>query len=163
MSYSFSPVATDELSDIQELAYEIWPVYYASIISQDQIEYMLRELYSLPALEQQAAAGQHFFLLKKGKKSIGFWALSPKTEKEVKLDKLYLLDDFRGQNLGREMMDEAIRWAKVQGFSTLILNVNRFNASLSFYEKLGFQIREEIDIPFGPFFLNDFIMEKAIG
>lgn len=163
MKFTTAPAETAELAEIQELAYEIWPAYYASIISQDQIEYMLRELYSLPALEAQAAAGQHFFLLKEGKKAIGFWALSPKGKTELKLDKLYLLDEYRGMQLGKRMMDEALSWARQQGFSTLILNVNRFNASLSFYQKLGFTVREQVDIPFGPFFLNDFIMEKSLN
>lgn len=156
------PATSTQLELIQELAYAIWPSYYQNIISLDQIEYMLRELYSEDALLKQMQGGQKFYLVWKGKQAIGFMGLTQKTESDLKLDKLYLLDECRGTGFGRKMMDKAEDLTRSSHCRYLILNVNRFNKSLGFYRKEGFTVREEVDIPFGPFWLNDFVMEKEI-
>jgi diamine N-acetyltransferase len=75
---------------------------------------------------------------------------------------LYLLDEFRGTGLGRKMLDKAEELARQHLCRFLVLNVNRFNKSLEFYRKAGFKVREEVDLPFGPFWLNDFVMEKEV-
>jgi hypothetical protein len=58
------------------------------------------------------------------------------------------------------MLAEAESLAKKSGYSTLTLNVNRFNPSFHFYQQAGYLIKKQVDIPFGPFVLNDFILEK---
>jgi GNAT superfamily N-acetyltransferase len=156
------PATEAQLELIQELAYAIWPSYYQNIISLDQIEYMLRELYSEEALLQQMKGGQSFYLGWKGKQAIGFIGLTRKNESDLKLDKLYLLDEFRGTGFGKKMMEKAEELTLSSQCRYLILNVNRFNKSLGFYQKAGFLVREEVDIPFGPFWLNDFVMEKEV-
>ena len=156
------PATETQLELIQDLAYAIWPSYYQNIISLDQIEYMLRELYSEDALVKQMESGQKFYLVWKGKQAIGFMGLTQKSESDLKLDKLYLLDEFRGSGFGRKMMDKAEELTRSSHCRYLILNVNRFNKSLGFYQKEGFSVREEVDIAFGPFWLNDFVMEKEI-
>jgi ribosomal protein S18 acetylase RimI-like enzyme len=38
------------------------------------------------------------------------------------------------------------------------LNVNRYNPAKDFYEKLGFKIILEEDIPIGQYWMNDYVM-----
>jgi hypothetical protein len=41
----------------------------------------------------------------------------------------------------------------------LILNVNRYNKAFTFYQKLGMEIAEEIDLEIGNgYYMNDYIM-----
>lgn len=150
-----------DLEIIQALAYEIWPAYYSNIISLDQIEYMLRNLYNLDYLEQQEINGSRFFLVKVGSKPVGFLGLTPR-EKSVHLDKLYLIPDCRGKGYGRMMIDFSSEFSFSLGQNKLTLNVNRFNDSLLFYLSLGFVIQSEVDIPYGPFLLTDYILERSI-
>jgi hypothetical protein len=42
------------------------------------------------------------------------------------------------------------------------LNVNINNPAYHFYIKMDFTVRERIDIPYGKFMLNDFVMEKNL-
>lgn len=147
---------------IQELAYEIWPSYYSSIIGQDQTEYMLRLLYNPENLKQQQENGEVFFQVAYAQKPVGFLGLKPESNEEIKLTKLYLTEDTRGLGLGKAMLRFAEDFGKEKNYKFLILNVNRFNPTLQFYEKQGFSIRQQIDIPFGPYWLNDFIMEKKL-
>lgn len=150
-----------DLEIIQALAYEIWPEYYSNLISLDQIEYMLRNLYDLENLEEQEKKGSRFFLIKEGTKPIGFLGLTPK-EKSVHIDKLYLISATRGKGYGRQMIDFSSEFSHQLGFNRLTLNVNRFNDALFFYRALGFVIQSEVDIPYGPFVLTDYIMERII-
>jgi len=154
-----------QLSDfesIQSMAYEIWPSYYANIISLDQIEYMLRLLYSKDALLEQSQKGQRFFLVSEKEEEVGFIGLTLHADKSLKIDKLYLKEEFRGKGFGKLMMTFVEKEGKKLNAKNLFLNVNRFNESILFYKKTGFEIDKTIDIPFGPFWLNDFIMCKPI-
>jgi GNAT superfamily N-acetyltransferase len=162
-SFSIIPAKTIDLPAVQEIAYEIWPTYYTSIISMDQIEYMLRNFYSQAALENQMEEGHQFFMAMEGEKPVGFMSLSPQEKKEWKIEKLYLLPETRGKGFGRKLIDFARLFAENKKAKNLILNVNRFNESRDFYFKLGFRIRQKIDIPLACFWLNDFILEMKLA
>jgi GNAT superfamily N-acetyltransferase len=151
-----------DFETIQELAYEIWPIYYANIISLDQISYMLGILYNVDALKDQMEKGQRFFLVNEDEKSVGFIGVTFYQEIGLKIDKLYLKEECRGKGYGRQLIDFVANEGKKIPTNSLFLNVNRFNESLLFYKKNGFEIVENLDIPFGPFWLNDFIMKKPI-
>lgn len=160
-SFEIRPARKDELNLIQELAYEIWPAYYTTIISFDQIEYMLRNLYSLEALEGQVEGGSSFYLATEGEKAVGFLGLKKMSPEDLHIEKLYLLQSSRGKGYGKMLVEFAREEAKKQNCKYLTLNVNRFNESLWFYRALGFEVRKEVDIPLGPYLLTDFIMEKS--
>ena len=161
-SFDIRPAATKDLEILQQLAYEIWPFYYQTIISIDQIEYMLRLFSNTEYLQTQLNAGMLTFLVFEGDKPIGYMALMPQDTSKLKLDKLYLLPETRGKGYGKNMLEFAENQAKDLGFESLILNVNRFNPSLDFYKKAGFIVVQQVDIPLGPFWLFDFIMEKNL-
>lgn len=147
---------------IQELAYQIWPAYYDAIIGPDQTEYMLRLLYNPDDLKQQQESGEMLFQVNLVKKPVGFLGLKPQNKDQIKLTKLYLSEEMRGLGLGRTLLDFALNYSRENHFKWLILNVNRFNPTLNFYLRQGFTIQQQVDIPFGPFWLNDYIMEKKI-
>jgi len=158
----FVKAEVSDFETIQRLAYEIWPVCYSAIISMDQIEYMLRLLYAPSALANEAENGQNFFFMLENKVPIGFLGITRKEKNRLKLDKLYLSESHRGKGYGKEMMAFVEREAKRLEAKFLFLNVNRFNHTLDFYKKMGFEIELNLDIPFGPFWLNDFVMVKKL-
>lgn len=162
MPLSIQAAGENELELIQQLAWDIWPAWYGSIIPASQIEYMLRLLYTPGALARKQKEGERFFLVRSGRKVCGFLGLEMQ-KKDTKLTKLYLTEESRGKGMGREMLAFSMEKARENKSACLILNVNRFNPSLGFYLRQGFAIREQADIPFGPFFLNDFILEKRLA
>jgi ribosomal protein S18 acetylase RimI-like enzyme len=80
-----------------------------------------------------------------------------------KLQKLYLLPSQQNKGFGRMLLNEVEKQVAGLGADYLQLNVNRKNPALSFYEKLGYEIIETVDIPFAEFWLNDFILSKKIA
>ena len=148
---------------IQKLAEPAWWAVYGPILSDEQVDFMLKEFYSTPALTQLIDNGdQEFVLLEANGTAVGFAAFSHKPEeKAFKLNKLYLLPEMKGMGYGKVLIDEVITRVDRLGGNILDLNVNRYNASKGFYERMGFEVIYEEDIPVGKFFMNDYVMRKT--
>ncbi|WP_332913720.1 hypothetical protein [Algoriphagus boritolerans] len=51
----------EELTKVQSIAHRTWPSTFKTILSPEQIEYMLNWMYSLKMLESQLEKGHTFF------------------------------------------------------------------------------------------------------
>jgi ribosomal protein S18 acetylase RimI-like enzyme len=157
------PAEKKDLPTIRELAMQIWPVAYADILSQAQLDYMLEMMYSLPSLEKQFGILQHqFILVSEDENPAGFASFSAHEDSPVyHLHKLYVLPGEQGKHYGQLMVDYVSDRVKIDRGKALQLNVNRNNKAIGFYKKLGFKIIREVDNEIGEgFFMNDFVMEK---
>lgn len=146
-----------DIPQIRNLAEKVWWEHYPDIISNDQIAYMLQQMYSEAALQRQMTEeGQEFWLPEEGGKPLGFLAISPKGEGEYFMNKFYLDDRERG--LGTIVFE--LMLARYPDLKILRLRVNRRNfKSVNFYFKVGFRIEYCIDTPFGEgYVMDDFQM-----
>ncbi|ANI88588.1 hypothetical protein A9P82_04355 [Arachidicoccus ginsenosidimutans] len=154
---------TTDIPVIRAIAHETWFPTYGKILLEAQIHYMLKLIYSEKSLEEQMNNGHQFFLLKEGVETIGFIDVEKISDTKTKLHKIYLLPNQQGKGYGKLLINTAIIQAETNGSSILQLNVNRCNKAKSFYEKSGFNIVEEVDIPIGnDYFMNDYVMEKIL-
>jgi ribosomal protein S18 acetylase RimI-like enzyme len=162
------PIHKEQLGIVADLAYAIWPVAYADMISHEQLNYMLEKIYALDALSHQMKAMDHQFIVvfDENQKPIAFASYgltSDESTEFIKLHKLYILPDLQGKGIGKSVVSYIVSEMMKQGQNLLRLNVNRNNIALNFYHKLGFEIIKEEDIDIGNgFFMNDFVMEKRI-
>lgn len=149
---------------IGRLAEEIWPEAFRSILSPEQIAYMLRWMYAPASLKEQMKEGHRFLLLSSGEDFLGYasWSAGPSMG-VARLHKLYVLPGVQGRGGGSLLLEEVIRRARRQMHRSLRLNVNRFNRAIAFYEKKGFRITGEEDNDIGSgYFMNDYVMELAL-
>ena len=163
---SIKLASIEDIPAIVKIAYDTWFVTYQDVISQAQIEYMFGEMYTPESIYKQMDFYKHAFLiLYQAEMPIGF-ASYGKLEEPIntyKLHKLYLLPSEQNKGFGRILLNEVEKQVADLGADHLHLNVNRKNPALSFYEKLGYEIIETVDIPFAEFWLNDFILSKKIA
>lgn len=153
-----------EKKDIQRivlLAWEVWPEWYWPVIGPEQLAFMLDAIYNPDSIRKQMEDGQEFFILSVRNRDAGFLAI--RQASIARLEKLYLKSDYRGQGIGLSMLNFAAEQAMNLGKGQLQLNVNRFNPALDFYLANGFEILHQEDIPFGPFFLNDFVLSRKLS
>ena len=151
-----------EAKIIHELAHQIWLPSYRDILSQQQIDFMLDKSYSIQALEHAIGSGTDYFILyQEDGQALGFIAIRPHRD-HLRIEKLYLLPRTQGQGQGRRLIDFAAEKAKQQGLSALELNVNRGNPAFAFYQKVGFRVIRQVDIPYFGFVLNDYVMRKML-
>jgi diamine N-acetyltransferase len=163
---TIKPASIGDLEAIRQLAYEIWPSAYGEILSGQQLKYMLEKFYSLSSLEHQLTVLKHQFIIAVEIESpMGFASFSPHEDDSTvyHLNKIYVLPNQQGKNIGKQILDYVITQIKTSGAASLQLNVNRNNKAINFYEKQGFAIIsiEDIDIGEG-YYMNDFVMEKKI-
>jgi diamine N-acetyltransferase len=152
---------------IQQIANKTWPIAYSEIISNEQLVYMLDLIYSDAALTAAINKKAQLFYIAKDENDavLGFFAVEHNYNEEAKtkLHKIYILPENQGKGIGKLLMDEAINLSKVQKSNALILNVNRFNSAFYFYQKLGFEIIETVDIEIGNgYLMEDFVLKMKI-
>ncbi|MDO8366775.1 MAG: GNAT family N-acetyltransferase [Saprospiraceae bacterium] len=146
-----------DLPLIRQLAERIWWEHYPSIISDEQIGFMLELIYSDSALQQQMEEeGQEFWLPEINGKVLGFLSVSRKGEGDYFIHKFYL--DTRERGFGTIVFELLL--ARYPDLCELRLRVNRRNfKSVNFYFKVGFRIEYCIDMPIGEgYVMDDFQM-----
>lgn len=154
-----------DLHTIRQIAHNTWPAAYSQILSASQLNYMLDTLFSdEKLLKDMSEGGQKFIILKNGHQALGFAAYGALAHEKdtMKLHKIYVLPGSQGQGLGKALLEAVIKEAAKSGFKQLLLNVNRHNRARLFYEKLGFLVLREEDIPIGAYWMNDYVMTLSL-
>lgn len=156
--------STEDIPLIQKLTYSVWPQTYASILSQEQIEYMLEMMYSHTSLQKQMSEGAQFIIVNDNNEPVGFASFQETEPAIFKLHKIYVLSKQQGKGTGKYVINHITDVIRRQGARSLQLQVNRHNKAKEFYEKLGFTVIEEADFDIGNgYFMNDYVMEKTIS
>jgi|LakMenEpi03Aug12_release.lakeMendotaPanAssembly.Ray.scaffolds.fasta_scaffold811356_2 ribosomal protein S18 acetylase RimI-like enzyme len=157
------------LADAQAIiiiANTTWPVTYSTIISQEQITFMLNAFYSKAVIEEQLKdASQYFFIAEENNEVLGYAHIVPYSQlnRTYKLSKLYILPAAQGKQIGKMLMQYTEQFLISNKIQTMLLNVNRNNPAIDFYKKMKYQIIETVDIPLDKFWLNDYIMKKDLA
>ena len=163
--YTIRQATLADLETIIEIAEKTWWVTYSPILEKEQIEFMLNKIYSVENISTQLEHGtQTYLLLIEDGKPVAFAGYSPRDEDPeiYKLHKLYCLPETQGKGYGKILINEVAQKTIEAGKNTLDLNVNRYNKAKSFYEKMGFSVAYEEDIPIGPYWMNDYVMRKEL-
>jgi len=155
-----------DLAAVAELAGVIWRRHYPGIITAEQIEYMLERGYSRPALLRFITEqGAGLELARFDERIAGFAAYYRGDDPdELKLDKLYVHQDFHRRGVGSRLIEATAAAAQAQQRTTLVLNVNKNNAqAIRAYARSGFVIREAVIVDIGGgFVMDDYIMAKRL-
>ncbi|HEX4888277.1 MAG TPA: GNAT family N-acetyltransferase [Luteibaculaceae bacterium] len=161
--YRICAAKLTDIALIKSVIGPAWRATYMPILEPEQVEYMLELLYHREELKRLIQSGeQRFRLIGDGEEIFGFAAWSVVDANTCKLNKLYLDPQRKGSGAGKTLL----RFVEVEveswGAKELILNVNRYNPSFHFYQKMGYEVREEVDIPIGPYWMNDYVMVKSV-
>ena len=162
---AFAPVKTGEqIHTLAALASEIWTEHYASILSAEQITYMVEAFQSAAAVQEQITAqGYAYYLVYRRREAVGYVGIQA-GEGKLFLSKLYLLKKVRGHGFARQILAFLEGYGYAQNLSAIWLTVNKHNSgSIAAYEKMGFStVREQTaDIGSG-FVMDDYVMEKPL-
>jgi len=163
--YSIRQATVNDLETIRQIAEKTWWATYSPILEKEQISFMLGEIYSVEKISSQLINGtQSYLLLLEDDQPVAFAGYSPREEDPdiYKLHKLYCLPETQGKGYGKILINEVANKTLEAGKHILDLNVNRYNKAKDFYEKMGFEIAYEEDIPIGIYWMNDYVMRKKL-
>jgi GNAT superfamily N-acetyltransferase len=157
MNLTFKKATPNDIPLIDQLAHKIWKEHYPSIITVDQIDYMLNKMYSPEAIQQQMNEGQQFTLVYDNDEPVGYASTSAKDGKNYFLHKFYVDTSKHRKGIGGVLYEHLITGLKPQSIE---LTVNRKNfKAINFYFKKGFTIDHVADFDIGNgYFMNDLVM-----
>lgn len=155
----------DKVSAIISVAHKSWFDIYPNILEEGQTEYMVYKLFTHDAIEKNFKEGSIYVLLKENDLPVGFAEAHPQPEnpKTWQLGKIYMLPKSQKKGYGKMLMDEMEEVIKEHEGELVAVNVNRKNPAVDFYRRLGYTMVREENIPFGPFWMNDYKMVKKIA
>ena len=162
----FETVENDQqIATVETLAGEIWHQHYPTIITREQIIYMLERFQSFDAIREQLTEGYHYALIRDGDAPAGYLAVQcDAMTGDMFLSKVYLHERHRGKGAGYAAMHYIANEARRCGCRRLWLTVNRMNkVAIQAYKKWGFTITGEVVADIGNgYVMDDFRMEKSL-
>lgn len=163
--FTIRKATSADADQIVKLAHQTWWPTYSEILSTEQISYMLSAIYlSDKVADQIATQSQVYVILEEDGEPVAFASYSVREEdaEVYKLQKLYCHPKTQGKGYGKALINYVVDVVQQAGKKTLELNVNRGNNAKAFYEKMGFVVAHEEDIPIGPYWMNDYVMRKLL-
>lgn len=155
---------TSDIPIIKEIAEKAWRPTYEHILTERQTLYMLDLMYNSLTLENQINGNIAFFMVDLGQKTVGYFSVEILNEQKVKLHKLYLDPTQKQQGLGKKIIQFIRDWTLTNQRESIILNVNKNNSAVQFYQKMGFIIIEELILDIGEgYVMDDFVMQLDLG
>ncbi len=162
---TISQATSKDIPIIQEIAHKTWPITYGTILSNEQLDYMMNLMYSDESLLEQFKSKPLFFLAQEDDSFLGFTSCENnyQNNKVTRIHKIYILPETQGKGVGKLLIEKVIAVAKENKAEVISLNVNKFNKAVSFYKKIGFEIVAEEDLDIGNgYLMEDYKMEKVI-
>lgn len=154
------------LQQVHDLAHMIWPQVYPGIISQEQIDYMLRLRYNLEVLTSDVESkGVRYALIHHQKLAVGFVAFEPRiADGESFLHKLYILPEAAGKGIGAAALNWVSEQSKALDLKQVRLLVNKHNhQAVRAYLRNGFVFEKDVVTDIGDgFVMDDFSMVKVL-
>jgi len=154
-----------DIATIQDLAKKSWNFAYANIITQEQIDYMLKLMYSEETLNQHFENPNYqYYLIQENNEFLGFIGFEFHQELETtKLHRIYFLKEAQGKGLGKKALKFVINEAGKVDDRRVTLTVNKNNSAHKFYESQGFTVYEEAILDIGNgYVMDDYLMEFII-
>ena len=149
-----------QIEETARLANEIWHEHYISIISEEQIDYMVGKFQSVEVITEQIKKQhyEYYNFIDNGK-SVGYFGFVEQEGGVMFLSKIYLLKSERGKGFSRQAFEFMKEEAKSRGLSKIWLTVNRGNKhSIEIYKKLGMYIERTQIADIG----DDFVMDDFV-
>lgn len=162
---------TNDLQTIHEMAEVVFRETYKTILSPEQMDYMMEWMYSIPNLEGQVAKGHVYYIAWADDEPMGYVSVRKDSVDadgtEVwHLEKIYVMPSAQGSGLGHKLLETAkqhVRDNKTAAKARIELNVNRNNPAVGFYRRQGLSILRQGDFPIGNgFYMNDYIMGISV-
>lgn len=165
--YQITQITPTEIPQLREIALPSFERTYRDIVSKEQNDYMIEEMYSIESLQNQFAEGQQFYFFYEEGRVVGYLSLHPEESTLVHLEKLYFDYNVHGKGYGRKLIEFAFEEVKrlCKGEPCRMeLNVNRYNKAVDFYFKIGLKIARQGDYKMeGTDFIRpDYILYKDL-
>ncbi len=151
-----------DIKRIAELATIIWHEHFKTILSPEQIDYMVERFQSYNAIKKAVTEdGYEYYMAEDGDDLCGYLGIHNEGDGVIFISKVYVRADKRKMGIATKLLErlkveypEAHKW---------YLTVNKYNyGSIAVYEKRGFKKVKDLVTDIGNgFIMDDYVMEKT--
>jgi ribosomal protein S18 acetylase RimI-like enzyme len=150
--YPINKVSPDEIDILQKLSKQTFHEAFSSGNTEENMTRYLEEGFSLDKLSRELKdENTSFYFVKSANEVIGYMKLNAgpaqtelQKEDSFEIERIYVLSDFQGKGIGRQLLEKAIQMAREKKASYIWLGVWEENKSaIQFYKKNGFTAFDE--------------------
>jgi ribosomal protein S18 acetylase RimI-like enzyme len=154
----------EDIEELQKLSQITYLNSFSTILNEEDVKKYISTKYSLENLKAELEdKTTQFLFLTLGNEKIGYLKYnydSLKLENSLNIDRIYLLDAYKGKGFGTKLLQKIESIAIKNNKSYLTLGVLKFNKpAVSFYEKNNFSVFDEETIVIGN---NNYILLHMI-
>lgn len=165
MSVNLLRVSSEkDVFDLAALAEEIWHQHFVTILSADQIDYMVDKFQSVHAMtDQMVNDGYEYYFIEVNGQIVGYTGIKNDSDK-LFLSKLYIRKPERKKGYASEVFEHLKEICRYRNLKAIWLTVNRYNEdTIAVYKKKGFvTVRTQVtDIGEG-YIMDDYVMEMNV-
>lgn len=153
--------SSDHIETVECLAKTIWNQHYSPIIGKEQVDYMLEKFQSKTAIKNDIKNGYTYYLAYLENKPQGYCAV--KVDDGVFLSKFYVLQESRGEGIGKALLRSVKDYGSKHGAQRIWLTCNKYNPTLDIYKSLGYEVSKSIITDIGKgYVMDDYVLEKKL-
>ena len=142
MEYIIRLAREDDLDSLVKLKHAVWDSTYRGIYPDRMIDDYDYEKHLNKFKKIMSNPDVELFVVESDGKLIGYMEygvpIRPFKEYEQEIGLLYVLKEYQGMGIGRELFDLAYRKIKENGYDEFFISCNKYNVKAQgFYEKMG--------------------------
>ncbi len=168
------PATTNDINLLTELGRSTFTESFEHLNNPIPFQKYLDTQFQAQVIEQEYNTDRnHFFIAEADGKAAGFCKLvSDETEdhadlsdkKCLQLERIYVLKEFQGLNIGRMFLDKAFEFANEYHFALIWLGVwEKNDKAIKIYEKWGFEPFGSHEFNLGGDIQTDFLYKKLLS
>ena len=129
-----------DIEELQRISQTAYTEAFCGLLNSDDVKEYIKSKYSLDHIKKEfEEPSNHFLFFYIDDHAVGYMKYTLKTD-SLEIDRLYMLQDFKGMGAGSKFMGKAEELARLNGKNALTLGVLALNKpAILFYEKRGFQ------------------------
>jgi ribosomal protein S18 acetylase RimI-like enzyme len=172
MTVIIKPAAAADVLLLQQLSIDTFTDTYGVYNTPENMRLFIEKHYStLQLLHELADNAVQYYLAFNGKVPAGYMKLRTGAEnppalngqKHIEIERIYVLPAFKGQKIGKQLVEHACRVATQQGYQVIWLGVWEENKNAcAFYNKQGFVVFGEHAFVLGTEAQRDWLMKKDL-
>lgn len=169
--FKINQVDQSELEQLRALCIQTFRETYDPVKDPEQFQAYIDKAFTEDQLRSELVrSASEYYFLRDGQKEIGYLMLNvddaqtePKETHYLEIQRIYLLNEYKGQGLGTRLIDFTVERARTLGKSKIWLGVWEENEkAIQFYRSVNFFIAGEHTFMMGDIPERDWIMEKEV-
>lgn len=152
-----------DIKRIADLATIIWHEHFATILSPEQIDYMVEKFQSYDAIKKAVnEEGYTYYMAEVDGDFCGYLGIHDEGNGVIFISKVYVRSDMRKKGIATQLLEKLK--ADFPDAEKWYLTVNKYNyGSIAVYERRGFKKVKDLVTDIGNgFIMDDYVMEKVI-